>query len=155
MAFKMVQGDEDIGIHNSAADLGFFYILPVNWNENVISSLESVCDQDVAAGGKWIVAVHIGRIQMIQRILAAAHIEGIAVCQEGLSAIFFNQVHENSGIVRAKIGQISRLTEMDFNGSVLVAEIDLIQHAGLFYKALQLLEQVFVECGSECGKIDI
>ena len=104
MAFKMVQRDEDIGIHNGAADLGFFYILPVNWNENVISSLESVCDQDVAAGGKWIVAVHIGRIQMIQRILAAAHIEGIAVCQE--PADFYREFYyaKNCGSIMLNCG---------------------------------------------------
>ena len=151
----MVQGDEDVGIHNGAADFSFLYIFSVNRNENVIGALESVCDQDVAAGGKRIVAIHIGRIQVIQRIFAAAYIEGIAVRQERLAAVLFNQLHEHSGIVGAKISQISGLSEMDFNGSVLAAEIDLIQHAGFFYKALQFLKQVFMECSSECGKIDI
>ena len=84
--------------------------------------LESVSDNHVAACGKGIVAILIGRIQMVQSILPPAHVQGIAVREKYPSAQLLNQVRQNLGIIGPQIRQIARLPEMNLDGRILVRE---------------------------------
>ena len=43
------QGDDDIGIHQCAADAGVLYILAVNRNGDIVRALQAVGNDDVAA----------------------------------------------------------------------------------------------------------
>ena len=90
---------------------------------------------------------------MIQGILASAHIEGITVGEEYLSALFLNQVDDNFGIIRAKIGQVAGFTKMNFDRGILVFKIDLLQHPRFLYKTGQFLKKIFSKCCPEVSKI--
>ena len=49
-------------------------------------------------------AVLIGGLQMVKRVLSAADIERIAICEEGLAAELLDQIDHGAGVVRTQIG---------------------------------------------------
>ena len=58
MAFKMGEGNENVRIHNCAADFGLFHILAaLHRHQRFIGSFQAVGDQYLAAGGERIKAV--------------------------------------------------------------------------------------------------
>ena len=85
MTFKMVEGDDDVGIHDRTSDFGFLHIFPVDRHQCFVGALQAVGNDDMAAGGKGIVAVFISAVQMVQCIFAASDIQGVAVGQERLA----------------------------------------------------------------------
>ena len=107
----------------------------------------------MAAGGKRVVAIFIGRIDVIQRILAATNIERIAVRQKHLATLILDQIHHDFCVVGTQVGQIAGFAKMDLDGRILVIEIDTLQHAGLLDQARQLLGQVLTGSCTKIGKI--
>ncbi|CDA62161.1 unknown [Clostridium sp. CAG:169] len=125
MTFKMVEGDDDVGIHDRTSDFGFLHIFPVDRHQCFVGALQAVGNDDMAAGGKGIVAVFISAVQMVQCIFAASDIQGVAVGQERLAAQFFDQVHDDLCIVWAQIGKVARFAKMNFDSSVFVFKINV------------------------------
>ena len=75
MTFEMGQTDEDICIHDSAADLCSFAILTVyNGNFDLVCSAKSIADQNLTASADGVESVQVRTIQVFQCILAAARI---------------------------------------------------------------------------------
>ena len=139
----MAQGNHNIRIHDGTSDFGFLYIFPVNGDQHVIGSLKPVRNDHVAARGKRIIPVLICGVQMVQGILPAAHIQGVAVRQEHPAVLRLNQVHQDLGIVRPQVSQVAWLAKMDLYGRILVVEIN-IHHTGLLNQSLQLLQEIFL-----------
>ena len=110
-------------------------------------------NDDVAAGGEGGKAVDVGGVQVIQSIFASAYIQRVAVGQERFAAQLLDDLDDHRRIVGAQVGQVARLTEMDFDGCVFVGELDLADAGGLD-QPLQLLGQIFIERGAQVGKID-
>lgn len=138
MALKVGQGDEYVGIHDSTADLGLFYELAAfNRHLCLVIAFQAVSNDDMASGLEGVKAVFIRRIHMIQRIFAAAYIQGVAVGQESFPAAFFYHIDNDLGIVRAQIRQVARFTEVDFDGSKFVLKIDVVE-TGTLDQASQL-----------------
>ena len=108
MAFEMVHGDENIGIHDSAADLGFLDIVTINGDNRFIGTLQTVSNDHMAAGSKGIISIFISSFQMVQSIFTAAHIKRIAVRQEDTSTLPLDQIDDHLCIVGAQIGQVTR-----------------------------------------------
>ena len=81
---------------------------------------------------------------MIQRILASADIQGVAVGEEGLAAQLLHEICHRLGPVGPQEGQIARFTKVHFDGHELPVEIDLA-HPGGFHEAGQLLLEILVE----------
>ena len=77
MSFEMGQGNKDIGVHDGPADLGFLDIVSIDGHQGLVGAFQAVGDDDMTAGGKGIVAVFIGGVQMIQGVLAAADVQGM------------------------------------------------------------------------------
>ena len=77
---------------------------------------------------------------MVQRVFAAADIQGVAVRQEGLAALTFYQIRHGFGPVGAEIGHVARLTEVELDGDEFVLEVDLLKAGGL-HEAAQLFER--------------
>ena len=154
MTLEMVQGDHDISIHHSTADLCLLHIVTVNRNKNFVGTLDAVCDNHVASGGKGVITVFISGIQVVQTILAAANIKCVAVSQKHTTTLCFDLVHNNFRIVRTQISQITGFTKMDLDCSILVFKIDFL-HTGSFNQTRQLLGQVFTRSCAEIGKINL
>lgn len=75
MTFKMIQGKNDIGVHDSAADPRFFNISTAfNRDENLVCPLETVRNNYMAAGGKRGVSILVSSIDMINRVFPATDI---------------------------------------------------------------------------------
>ena len=52
VTLEMVQGDENVGIHYGTADLGFLHVLATHYGDsNIVSALQAVGNNDLAAGG--------------------------------------------------------------------------------------------------------
>lgn len=91
VSLEMAESDKNIRIHNGAADFGFLYIFPAFYgNQFFIGSLQSIGNDDMAAGGKWGKTILVGCIYVIQGILSTAHIQCVAVREECLAAEFFD-----------------------------------------------------------------
>ena len=90
---------------------------------------------------------------MVQGVFAAAHIQGVAVGQEGLAAQLLDHFDHHGGIVGPQIGQVAGLAEVDLDGRVFVGEINLPDTGG-FDQPFQFLGQVFVERSAQVGKIN-
>ena len=75
MTFEMGQTDEDICIHDSAADLCGFTIFTVyNGNFDLVCSAKPIADQNLTASADGVESVQVRTIQVFQCILAAARI---------------------------------------------------------------------------------
>ena len=80
MSFKMCQTDEHVRIHNGPADFRFLNILsPAHRNSNIVSSLQTIANQDGATHGQRGEPVFPSAIQMLQRVFTASRIQRIAV----------------------------------------------------------------------------
>ncbi len=79
---------------------------------------------------------------MIQRILAPAHIERVAIRQKRLPAQILDHFYHCRRIVGTQKSQITRFPEMDFHGSIFVCKVNRADTGGPD-EPLQLLGQVF------------
>ena len=87
VAFEMIHGKEDIRVHNSPSDLCLFDVFTSFYRDiYVVGSFQTIGDQHMTAGIVGIKAVLVCTFDVIQRIFASAHIEGVAVGQEGPAA---------------------------------------------------------------------
>ena len=148
VALEMGQGDEHIGVHHRPADLGLLYILAALYGDShLVIALQTVGNNDMAAGGIGGKTVDVGRFHVIQRVFAAADIQGVAVRQEGLAALTFYQIRHGFGPVGAEIGHVARLAEMHFDGHIFAVHVDVAESGG-HHQAGQLLGQVFTPTGA-------
>ena len=144
----MGQGDEHIGVHHRPADLCLPYILTaLHGDSHLVIALQTVGNNDMAAGGIGGKTVDVGRFHVIQRVFAAADIQGVAVRQEGLAALTFYQIRHSFGPVGAEIGHVARLAEMHFDGHIFAVHVDVVESGG-HHQAGQLLGQVFTPTGA-------
>ena len=90
---------------------------------------------------------------MLQGVLAPAHVQGVAVGEEGPAALLLDKIHHHLGVVGPEIGQVPRLAEVDLDGGELAVKVDAAQ-AGLVQKAAEFLQQVVAGMGAQVGKID-
>ena len=141
MAFEMIERNKHIRVHHRPADLGFLHIFSVYRHQRLIGSLQAVGDQHMAACGKRRESVLIGRIQMIQRILPSAHIQGIAVGKEGLSAQLLHRIHNHRRIVGTQESQVPGLPKMHLDSCIFPVKINLV-HPRSQDQPLQLLGQI-------------
>ena len=154
VALEVRQRDHDIRVHQRTADLGGGDVFAVHGDVDVVRALQTVGDQQVAADGIGVEAVLIGGFQMVEGVFPAADIERVAVGQEGLAAELLDEVDDGAGVIRAEIGEIARLAEMQLDRDILALQRELV-HAGRQEQARELLLQVFAHIGVEIGKIDL
>ena len=89
---------------------------------------------------------------MLERMLAAADVERVAVGQEGTAAELLDEVGHGLGIVWPQIGQIAQLAEVHLDGDEFILKIDLV-HAGLQQEFAQLLLLIQAGTAAEIGEI--
>ena len=90
---------------------------------------------------------------MVQRVLALADVEGVAIGEEGLSAVRLDKVHQNPGIVRAQIGKVADLAKMDFDSGKFVFKVDLLDPRPVSYTHLDVYKRQGLRLAAKAGKI--
>ena len=88
---------------------------------------------------------------MVERVGAAADIERVAVGEKRLAAERAHIVAHDARPVRAQIGHVARLAEVELDGDEFVLEVDLLEAGGL-HEAAQLLKRADL-IRAQIGKI--
>ena len=148
MALEVGQGDEHVRVHHRPADLGGLHVLAALHRDlHLVVALQAVGDQDVAAGGIGGEAVDVGGFDVVQGVLPAAHVQRVAVRQEGLAAVGLHQVRHGPGPVGPEIGQVARLAEVHLDGHILAVHVDVAEAGGL-HQTGQLLGKILPPAGA-------
>lgn len=100
------------------------------------------------AYGNLVAPVHAG---LVQRVLAAADVQGVAVRKEGLAAALADVIRDDSCIMRTQMRQIAEFAEMDLDGGAAVGKIDLFK-TGALHQTVQFLRKRFDRGGVKIGK---
>ena len=75
MALEVGEGNEDVGVHHGPTDLGLLHILAaLHGDRYLVIALETVGNDDVAAGGVGGEAVDIRGLDVVQRVFPPADI---------------------------------------------------------------------------------
>ena len=121
---------------------------------HLVSALQAIGNNHMAAGGIGGEAIDIGRLQMIQCVLAGADIHGVGIRQKGLAAQILDQIHHHPGIAGTQIGHVAQLAKVDLNGHILVLKIDFV-HPRRQQQPCQLLGNGLPAGGTEGRKINL
>ena len=148
----MGQGNEHVGVHNGTANFCFLHIFTaLHGDGNVIGALEPVADENGTSYGQGCKTVLPGAFQMLQSVLPAAGIHGVAVGEEGLAAQRFYQIHHCAGVVGAEIADIAQLAEVELDGNEFAVHVDVF-NAGFAHELLELGGQSVAKgLGAEVG----
>ena len=142
MALEVVQGDDDVRIHDGPADLGGGAVFGVGHRHlDVVGATQAVADDELAAGGHGTEAVLLSGSQVFQGVLAPAGVQGVAVGEEGHAALFLHHIRHRLGPVGAQVRQVARLTEVDLDGHELAVHVDLAD-AGRLDELFQFFLQI-------------
>ena len=155
MALKVGEADHDIGIHERLTDLCLAHILTaLDRDERLVGTLEAVGDDDLAACGVRGKAVLVGGVDVLERVFAAAHIERVAVGEEGLAAQLLHHVRDGAGVVGAQKAQVAQLAKVDLDGDELILEVDLLD-TGATNEALELVELALASMRAQVGEVHL
>ena len=153
MAFEVGQADDDIGVHDSVADLGVFHQLTVVYRHcHLVRTPQAIADDDGTAAGDVVEPVLRRCQQVFQGVLAAPWVEGVAVGEEGLASQLFHHVYHGSGVVGTQEGQVARFAKVHFDGNEFSLKVDGV-HACLTDELLELFGQALFMVGSKVCKI--
>ena len=154
VALEVGQADEDVRIHDGAADLSRLAVFAVGHRHlDFIGAAQAVADEDLTAGGHGPEAVLLRTGQMLQRILAAARIQRVAVGQEGQTALLPAQVCHHLGVVGAEERQVAQLAKVHLDGhepAVHINGFDARREA----QAAQLIRQAGAHRTAEIRKVN-
>ena len=153
VTFEMVQRDEHICIHHRTANLGLLHKLTSgNRNEDLVSALQAVTNDDGTAAAERIESVLPSTIEVVDGILSMAGIHCGAIGQKRLAATFLDHIDHSLGILGSEVGKIAVLTEMYLYGDKLAVHIELVDSCGP-YEGLELFSwAVTILPGMEIGK---
>ena len=141
MALEVGQANEHVRIHDGTADLGGLAVFAVGHRHfHLIRAAQTVTNDHLTAGGHGPEAVQLGAAQVLQRILAAARVQGVAVGQEGHTALLLAQVCHHLGVVGAQKSQIAQLAEVHLDGHEPAVHVDVLDAGGNAHPA-QLFQQ--------------
>ena len=127
MALKVSQADEHIRIHDGAADFRRFAEFAVeNGNFHIVCAAQTIADDNLATRGHGPEAVKVGAVHMLQRVLAAAGIERVAIRQEGQAALLLTEIRNHLCVIGAQEGQIAQLAKVHLDGDKLALQIHIL-----------------------------
>ncbi len=127
MALEVGEADEDVGIHDGPANPGGLAVLAVDDGDlHVVGTPQAVADDNLTAGGDGVEAVEVGAVQVLEGVLPAAGVEGVAVGQEGETAPLLAQLGHRPGVVGTEEGQVAQLAEVHFDGDKLAVHVDVL-----------------------------
>jgi len=155
MALKMRKADHDIGIHERMADLGLFYVFTVlDRHKRLVSTFDTICNDHLAAGCIRREAVLICGVDMLKGVFATAHVQRIAVGEEGLATQLLDDVGNGARVVGTQEAEVSQLAKVNLDGNKLVLKINLVDSRAI-HEALEFIELAFTAIGAQVGEIDL
>ena len=155
MTLKMRKADDDIRVHERAADLRLLHILTVlHRNEHFVGTLEAVGDNHLAAGSIRREAVLVRAVDVLERIFATAHVERVAVRKKRLAAELLHHVGNGARIVGAQEAQVAKLAKMQLDGDELVLEVNLVD-ARTADEPLQFVELALAPIRAQVGEVNL
>ena len=156
VALEVSQGNKHVRVHYGPADLGFLYIFATYHRHfHVISALQAITNEKRATHGQRSKAIFPCALQMLQSILPAAGVHGIAVGEEGLTAQLLYHIHHRTGVVGAQVADITQLTKVHFNGNKFAFQVQLL-NPSFFNQFFQLGGQaVTIGLSMKIGKINL
>ena len=154
MTLEMREADEDVGIHDGAADLGLLDVLAVlDRHLDIIRAAQAVADDDLAACRHRVEAVEVRAVHVLERVFAAARIECVAVRQEGHAALLFDEVRDDLRVLRAKIRHVAELTEVHLDRDELAVHVNLLD-ASSEAECPELLHDIAADRHAEIREIN-
>ena len=155
MALEVGQADEHIRVHDGTADLGGLAVFAARHRHlHLIRAAQAVGDEYLTAGGHGPEAVELGAVQVLQRVLAAGRVQGVAVGQERQTALLLAQVCHHLGVVGPQKGQVAQLTKMHFDGHELAVHVNVLD-AGGDAQTAELFQQAGAHGTAEIGIINV
>lgn len=155
MPLEVREADNDVGVHEGMADLGLLHVLAVlDWNERLVRALEAVGDDDLAARGIRSEAVLVRAVDMLERVLAAAHVQRVAVGEKGHAAQLLDHICDGAGIIGTQEGEVAQLAKVDLDGDELVLEVDLLD-ARTTDETLELVELALAPMRAQAGVVHL
>ena len=137
------------------ADFCFFDIFAARHrHQHLVRAFDAVGNDAVYAGLERVEAVLIGAVEMVERILAPADVERVAVGEERLAAQLLDDIADRLGIVRAQEREIARFAEMDFHRDIFPGKVDLVD-ARRAAEPLQFLRQPIAELCTHVCKVNL
>ena len=126
VALEVGQRDEHVGVHHRPADLGLLHVLAAHHGYlHIVGALQTVADEDGAAHSQGRKAVLPGALQVLQGVLPAAGIHGVAVGEEGLATQLLHHVHHRTGVVGSQIADVAQLAEVHLDGDKLALQVQI------------------------------
>ena len=154
MALEMREADEDVGIHDGAADLGLLDVLAVlDRHLDIIRAAQAVADDDLAARRHCVEAVEVRAVHVLERVFAAARIECVAVRQEGHAALLLDEVSDDLRVLRAKIRHVAELTKVHLDRDELAVHVNLLD-ASSEAECPELLHDIAADRHAEIREIN-
>ena len=156
VALEVGEADEHVRVHDGPSDFGLRHVLAaLHGDGHLVGALQPVGDEHVAARCIGAEAVDIGGLQVVQGVLPPAHVQRVAVRQEGLASLGFHQVRHGPGPVGPEVGQVPRLAEVHFDGDKLALHVNFAKPGG-HHQPGQLLGEVLPPAGAaEVRKINL
>ena len=155
MALKMSQGNEYVSIHNGTANLGSLAVFTIFYrNFNIICTLKTVANNNLTTSGNSIKAVYVSTVHMLQGVLSAAWIKGIAVSKEWNTALLLYQISNCLGIVRAKESHVTKLAKMHFDSHELIFHVNIFK-SSLDKKLFHFGQNTGANRNAKIGKINL
>lgn len=155
MALKVGEANHDIGIHERLTDLGLVHVLAaLDRDERLVGALEAIGDDDLTTRGIRGKTVLVGGIDVLERVFAAAHIERVAVGEEGLAAQLLHHVGDGAGVVGAQKAQVAQLAKVNLDGDELVLKVDLL-NTGVTDETLELVELALASMRAQVGEVHL
>ena len=147
--------DEYVGVHDGVP---YFRLLDVLASLHgygyVVGALESVGDDHRAPDGQRRESVLPGAPEVLEGVLAAAGVEGVAVGQEGLSSQLRDHVHHRTRIVGAQEGHVAEFAEVHLDGHELAVHVD-VSYPGRLDQALELVGRPLVRTAAKTSVINL
>ena len=153
VSLEMIKRYHDVSVHNRAPYVCFLTVFPVrNRYRYIIRSPESIRYDYLTSRSHGIESVYIGTVQMFKRMLAAARIQCIAVCQKRQAPGFLYNICDCLCIIRSQICEISQFSEMHFDRHEFPFHVDRADPCQ-FDQFLELRSKTNSQNGSEIRKV--
>ena len=154
MPLEMGEADEDVGVHDGAADLRFLDILAVlHRDRDVVRALEPVADDDLAARCDRVEAVEVRAVHVLERVLAAAGVERVAVREERAAALRLHEIGDGLRVLRTQESEVAEFAEMHLDGDEFVLHVDVLDARGQA-ETFQLVLDARADGAAEIREVD-
>ena len=149
---EMNQVDHHVRVHHRPADLGGLAVDAAHHRHlHLVGAFQAVRNDHRASGGQRAEPVFPGGFNVLHRVFAAAHIQGVAVGQERDTALGLDHLHHRARPVGPQVGQVARLTKIDLDGHKLLFQIQLGE-PGCVQQAAQFVLQAGARHRPQIGK---